>query len=166
MTTDLAGTEILGYRLLEPIGKGGMGSVWKARHPALGKVVAVKLLDPLLARDPELVKRFLEEARIQSRLRHENIVAIENFTDDPLAMVMEYVEGSSLDRYVGRRVGPIPLGRAASFIQHQGSSIDAERQEGPHAHAIVVSPTTGSCWLPALVSTRCSVTGSVRARRR
>ena len=116
MSIDLIGEEILGYRVVELVGEGGMATVWRAEHNLLKRNVAIKVLDPLLARDSDLVQRFIDEAQIQIDLRHQNIVAIENFSSDPLAMVMEYVEGRTLDEMIGREVGPIPVDKALPLM--------------------------------------------------
>ena len=104
---DLTGTEILGYKITGLIGEGGMAGVWRAEHPVLGKVVAIKVLDPLLARDERLVQRFLEEARIQVKLQHGGIVRVENFSQERLAILMEYIDGLPLDQVIERR-GVLP----------------------------------------------------------
>ena len=65
--------------ILELIGKGGMGAVYKARQPGLDRFVAVKILPPEVASDPEFAKRFTREARAMARLNHPNIVAIHDF---------------------------------------------------------------------------------------
>ena len=117
MAIDLIGTEILSYRIVKKLGEGGMGAVWRAEHPQLGTSVAIKTLDPVLARDKELVSRFVDEAVTQVRLKHPNIVKVENFTEDPLAMVMEFVEGKDLSAVIGQEVGPIPVARAMPMIR-------------------------------------------------
>ena len=128
MAVDFIGTEILGYRITEHIAEGGMGSVWRAEHPDLGKVRAIKLLDPMLARDGDLVERFVQEARTQVNLgQHPNIVQVENFSRDPLAMVMDFVEGDTLADVVGLKVGPIPLDRALPWIMQILAAVE-------HAH--------------------------------
>ena len=116
MTIDLTGTEVLGFRITGLLGQGGMATVWRAEHPDLGTMVAVKVLNPLLASDATLEERFVQEARIQVRLRHPNIVRVENFSRDPLAMIMEYVEGKTLSHVIGREVGPIPFERARPLM--------------------------------------------------
>ena len=115
MAEDLTGTEILGFHILELLGEGGMAQVWRAEHPDLGTMVAVKVLNPQLA-NANLVERFVQEARIQVALRHPNIVRVKNFCREPLAMVMEYVPGKTLDEIIGREVGPIPFGRARPYM--------------------------------------------------
>ena len=127
MAEDLKGTEILGFRLVELIGEGGMASVWRAEHTAIARTVAVKILDPVLARQENILERFRREAEVQSRLRHPNIVAGENFSLDPLAMVMEFVEGRTLAEIIGREVGPIPLARALPYMRSILAAVE-------HAH--------------------------------
>src|SRR4051812_31544121 len=64
-----------GFRLLGKLGAGGMGSVWRARQEAVRREVALKLLDPHLARDPVFVERFMRESRAAARVNHPNVVA-------------------------------------------------------------------------------------------
>ena len=99
---DLSG-QVLGgrYRLLRPLGQGGMATIYEAEHVEIGKRVALKVLPR--ARCSETVRRFLMEARAASRLRHENIIDVTDFGRDTLAdgepvafMVMEYLEGEDL----------------------------------------------------------------------
>ena len=132
MAKELTGQEILGYRIAELIGEGGMATVWRAEHTTLESTVAIKVLDPLLAQDGDLVQRFVDEAKIQHKLRHPNIVGLENFSQDPLAMVMEYVEGSSLSDMIGLQVGPIPLERALPMMRQIMDAVGHA-----HAHGVV-----------------------------
>jgi len=132
MGLDLRGTEIHGYTLVEQVGEGGMAVVWRAEHPMLRTTVAVKLMDPMLSRDENLVGRFLDEARIQVQLKHPNIVRIENFSQDPLAMVMEFVEGRSLSEMIGKEVGPIPTNRALPMMRQILSAVAYA-----HGHGVV-----------------------------
>ena len=117
MATDLRGTEILGFRVVERIAEGGMGSVWRGEHPDLEEVRAIKVLNPILATDPDLVERFVQEAKVQIRLAHPNIVRVENFSREHLAMVMEHVEGDTLSDLIGRKVGAIPAERALPMMK-------------------------------------------------
>ena len=128
MAVDLVGTEILGYEIKELLGEGGMASVWRAEQPTLETEVAIKVLDPSLAKDNNLVARFMDEAKIQVKLRHPNVVKIENFSMDNLAMVMELVAGSALDEVIGREVGPIPFQRAMPMIQQILAAVGAAHE--------------------------------------
>lgn len=93
-----AGERLAHYEILEPIGKGGMGEVYRARDTKLSRDVAVKLLPEETASDPTRVSRFKHEARAASALNHPNIVTIYQIEDDasPSFIVMELVEGATL----------------------------------------------------------------------
>lgn len=88
--------------LREPIASGGMATVWEADDAVLGRSVAVKLLHPHLAGDPEFVERFRDEAKAAARLSHPSIVAIyDTASEDGLeAIVMELIEGVTLRQYL------------------------------------------------------------------
>ncbi|HVT44146.1 MAG TPA: protein kinase [Thermoanaerobaculia bacterium] len=93
------------YRLIARIGAGGMGEVWRAEDPRLGREVAIKILSPALANDPEYRARFAREARTVAQLYHPNIAtihAIEKDGDRPF-IVMELVTGESLGAVMKRR---------------------------------------------------------------
>jgi serine/threonine-protein kinase len=98
-----------GYELLELIGKGGMGEVWRARQLSLGRMVAVKLLPPRLAKDPEFVARFDKEATALASLSHPNITQIidRGAFGDHYFFVMELVSGKSL-REIMSQGRPVP----------------------------------------------------------
>ena len=87
-----------GLELLELIGQGGMGWVYKARQPKLDRVVALKVLSPALAANPAFAERFAREARVLARLSHPNIVNVYDFgqADGHFYFVMEYVDGVNL----------------------------------------------------------------------
>ena len=100
----LVGTVIDQYRMIDMIGRGGMGTVYKAEHMALGRVCALKLLSPeLVARDDIYVDRFLREARAAAGLNHPNVVGVYNVggAGDVYFIEMEYVAGQSLQSLVG-----------------------------------------------------------------
>jgi WD40 repeat protein/serine/threonine protein kinase len=95
------------YEVLEQLGQGGMGTVYKVRHTALGSISALKVLPPELMQEPEMVTRFYREARIMANLSHPNIVRVLDIDhDDALDFhyfVMEYVEGQTLKKYVEQK---------------------------------------------------------------
>ncbi len=95
--------------LVDEIGRGGMGTVWKARHLRLGRTVAVKFLAPELAAHPDFERRLEREARALALLSHPGIVGVHDFgREDGLGyIVMEYVEGAPLSAAI-----PLPIDRA------------------------------------------------------
>ncbi|GAA0317606.1 hypothetical protein GCM10010302_65850 [Streptomyces polychromogenes] len=120
--------ELLGgrYRLLRPVGEGGMGQVWEARDEKLGRAVAVKVISLLAgggSRGDEARARFLREARITARLQHPNIVTIHDLgetgtgEDKAPFLVMELVRGEGLDAKLRRGpVGPADAARWGAQI--------------------------------------------------
>jgi eukaryotic-like serine/threonine-protein kinase len=101
-----AGTRLGPYEIVSPLGVGGMGEVYRARHPKLGRAVAIKVLSADVARDREKVDRFRLEARVLASLNHSNIASIYGFEDsEKPGLVMELVEGPTLaDRILGGRI--------------------------------------------------------------
>ncbi|PTL85675.1 serine/threonine-protein kinase [Vitiosangium sp. GDMCC 1.1324] len=99
--------QLPGYELVRVLGRGGMGEVWQARQKSLGRMVAVKVLPPRLAKDPEFVTRFDKEATALAALNHPNIVQIidRGVAGEHYFFVMEFVEGRSL-REVMRQLSP------------------------------------------------------------
>jgi eukaryotic-like serine/threonine-protein kinase len=94
----LAGRRFGDYEVLEELGSGGMGKVYRAKNVTLERIVALKTLAPQFSADQEFVRRFLKEARAAARLNHPNIVQIYDFgcVDDTYYLAMEYVDGQSL----------------------------------------------------------------------
>src|SRR5215831_14381643 len=107
------------YRVLDRLGSGGMGIVYRVEHLRLGKVAAMKVLSPDTAGNAEMGRRFRVEAQAVSRLNHPNIVQTFDFGewDDALYLVMEYVRGDDLSVVLDRD-GALPFARAARlFVQ-------------------------------------------------
>jgi serine/threonine protein kinase len=96
------------------IGRGGMGTVYRARHVHLETPAAIKILHEQFTDDPKIRVRFVNEARLLFELRHPNIVELREFFEDEgrLILVEEYVEGRSLGNLIGREMGPIPPEKA------------------------------------------------------
>ena len=88
--------------ILELLGKGGMGAVYKARQPGLDRLVAVKILPPEIGADPAFAERFTREARALAKLSHQNIVPVFDFgqTDGQYYFVMEFVDGTNLRQLI------------------------------------------------------------------
>ena len=105
------------YRVLEVIGRGGMGVVYRVEHLRMGKVAAMKVLHRDLADDSDVVHRFEREAAAVSRLHHPHTVQVFDFgtAGGALYLIMEYVRGQDLGRIVDRD-GPMPWARAAPLL--------------------------------------------------
>ncbi len=101
---ELVGATIGGCKILEKIGHGGMGTVYKAHHLALDIIVAVKVLKPL-SDVPDAKERFLREARIAAKLRHPNIIGVTNVgcENGVHFIVMDYVEGKTLQTIISEK---------------------------------------------------------------
>jgi serine/threonine-protein kinase len=101
------------YKLLQPIGQGGMSVVYKAQDLSLGRLVAVKVLRDTLTADTEFLARFQQEARNAANLAHPNIVTVHDFGKDGgrYYIVMEYIEGKDLKSLI-KDDGPFPVTRA------------------------------------------------------
>ncbi|XYH95219.1 protein kinase domain-containing protein [Sorangium sp. So ce1128] len=106
------------YESLRAIASGGMATVYLGRAVGAGgfeRLVALKMMHPHIAAEPEFVAMFLDEARLAARVRHPNVVATFDLVEDPLFLVMEYIEGPSLHlllRTCARAKRPVPLGIA------------------------------------------------------
>ena len=101
----LIGRTLDGYKILEIIGRGGMGVVFKALDTNLDKIVALKMIDPVLAKDDIFIRRFKTEARALAKLDNPHIVSVYAFreTSSYFFMVMEYVDAKpTLTMYQGK----------------------------------------------------------------
>jgi serine/threonine-protein kinase len=119
------------YRLLEIIGAGGMGTVFKVEHVAMGKLAALKMLHPTLSSDREIVKRFRREAEAVSLLTHPSTVQVFDFgeAEGCLYMVMELVRGEDLAAVL-RRDGPMPWARAAPLLEQICEALAEAHEKG------------------------------------
>lgn len=117
------------YVVLEKLGEGGMGMVFKARHRRIQRVVALKLLPPVATKSPDAVQRFHREVEVAARLTHPNIVAAYDAGEANGAhfLVMEYVPGHDLSRVV-KNEGPLAVDRAVLCILQVARGLE-------HAHA-------------------------------
>lgn len=116
------------YRLVERIGKGGMGVVFKAQHALMDRVVALKVMSPTLLRNPRAVARFNREVKAAAALQHPNIITA--FDADAVGsthfLVMEYVDGHDLNWWL-RSLGPLPISLAAECAMQAAEGLS-------HAH--------------------------------
>jgi serine/threonine protein kinase/Tol biopolymer transport system component len=137
--SSMIGREIAGYRVVSLLGVGGMGEVYRAHDPRLGRDIAIKVLPPSFAHDPERVSRFAREARVLAALNHPHIATIHGLeeADGVRALVMELVEGPTL----ADRPGPDGRrsGNAARSMQDalQIAEQIAEALEEAHENGII-----------------------------
>ncbi|HET8774580.1 MAG TPA: protein kinase [Thermoanaerobaculia bacterium] len=123
--------ETLGpYEILRPIGAGGMGEVFVARDPKLGRKVAIKLLPARMATDRDTLARFTQEARSASALNHPNIVTIHEVgaTDDAPYIVMEYVDGRDLRTLIAE--GAMPVRQVLDIATQIADGLAAAHERG------------------------------------
>ena len=128
----MIGRSIGNYKIVRVIGEGGMGTVYLAEHPMIGKRVAVKMLRPDLGTDPGLVSRFFQEARAVNEIRHPNIVDISDFgkTEDGIVyLVMELLEGRSLRDRLNAE-GALPLDEVVTICQQVCDALAAAHRVG------------------------------------
>lgn len=114
----MIGERILNYKIVSIIGKGGIGTVYLGCHETLGRKVAIKVLLPQLANDPNIRKRFINEAQTISTLSHQYIIMLYDFVElrNNLFLIMEYVEGTPLDRLIYSQTSPISFERSVSIF--------------------------------------------------
>lgn len=116
-----------GYRILRPLGAGGMGAVYLAQHPRLPRRDALKILDPALGADPEFRARFEREADLAARLEHPNVVAVYDRGAEGAALwiAMRYVDGVDAAELVRRGPGALPPARAVRIVAAAARGLDA-----------------------------------------
>jgi protein kinase-like protein len=132
MTTDARiGSELAGYRIEVPIGRGGMGVVYRAEQLRLGRKVALKLLAPELAENQGFRARFEHESRLAAALDHPNIVPLfeAGEADGLLFISMRYVEGTDLRALVSKH-GRLEPERALAIAAQVASALDAAHMRG------------------------------------
>ena len=120
------------FQILQKIGSGGMGSVYKALQPAMNRMVAVKILHPKLAGRKDLVSRFRREARAMSHLTHPNTVKVYLYgelEDGSLYIVMEYLEGKNLNQTV-RSEGALKIERGLPILIQACNALEEAHRAG------------------------------------
>jgi Tol biopolymer transport system component/predicted Ser/Thr protein kinase len=119
----MIGETIGRYRVVEKLGQGGMGVVYKARDTLLGRFVALKALPPEAVADPQRRQRFLDEAKAASALQHPGIVAVHDVveTGGRVFIVMEHVAGETLEQRMGQRA--LPLSRGLRYAEQVADAL-------------------------------------------
>lgn len=127
---DLTGRQLGPYEILEPLGEGGMASVYKAFQAGVDRQVALKVLPRQLATDPTFVARFRQEARALAQLQHPHIVPIHDFGEEGgyTYLAMSYIEGGTLVSMMNGR--PLPLGVVRRIISQIGDALDYAHSTG------------------------------------
>ena len=127
------GKHINNYEVVSLLGEGGMGTVYLALHPIMGRKAAIKVLKPELARDESLVMRFFNEARAANAIRHPNIIDIIDvglLPDDNVPyMLMEFLEGESLATRL-ERTRPLEVSAAVEIASQTASALAAAHSKG------------------------------------
>src|SRR6202049_3095353 len=121
-----SGDRLGNYEILAPIGKGGMGEVYRAKDTKLDREVAIKIVPESFAHDPERLARFEREAKVLAALNHPNIAQIYGLEER--ALIMELVEGPTLAERIAR--GPLPLNVALGVAKHIAEALEAAHEKG------------------------------------
>ena len=124
------GTRLGPYEILSPLGAGGMGEVYRARDPRLGREVAIKILPELFIADRDRVARFQREAQVLASLNHPNIGIIHDLqeVDGITALVLELVEGPTLADRIAQ--GKIPIEEALPIARQIAEALEAAHEQG------------------------------------
>src|SRR5215471_6460777 len=151
------GTCLGKYQVVRLIGEGGMGAVYEGIHLAIGKKVAIKVMSPLLAADPDARARFLREAQLTSRVRHPHAVDVTDVGVEAgrTFLVMELLEGEDLASFIEWR-GRLPLEQAADIMLPVLAAVAAAHDEGIihrdlKPHNIFLSQTRDGAIVPKVL---------------
>ncbi|MBL1073889.1 serine/threonine protein kinase [Nocardia sp. 2] len=126
------GTVFAGYRILRILGRGGMGTVYLARHPRMARDDALKILSPDLSADPEYSARFHREAELAARLDHPNVVAVwdRGVEEGRLWIAMQYVDGLDADTLLEAHPAGLEVDTALRILDAAAHGLDAAHRAG------------------------------------
>src|SRR5688572_28024830 len=124
------GTKLESFEIVDLLGAGGMGEVYRARDTRLNREVAIKVLPEAFATDPERLSRFQREAHVLASLNHPNIGAIHGLQESSGSrfLVLELVEGATLASRLKR--GPVPVDDAVELLKQIASALEAAHEKG------------------------------------
>ena len=127
---DLTGRSVRGYALAERIGAGGMGAVYRAMQPVVEREVAIKIILPEYANQPDFIRRFEAEAQIVARLEHPHIVPLYDYWREPNVafLVMRLLRGGSLRQLLEK--GAVPLDVVTRLLEQIGSALGVAHRAG------------------------------------
>jgi len=128
---DIAGSLAARYEILDTLGEGGMGLVYRVRDRETSETLALKVLRPEFARDPSMMERFKDEIRLARRITHKNICRIYDFNrvDELVFITMEYVDGESLREYL-KRAGKFPPERVTDLARQVAAGLGEAHAQG------------------------------------
>jgi serine/threonine protein kinase len=127
----MIGQSVSHYKILENLGGGGMGVVYKAEDTRLKRTVALKFLPPSLTTDPETKERFIHEAQAASVLQHNNLCVVHDIdetNDGQMFISMEYLEGETLKKKIER--GPLKIEEAIEFAIQVAQGLAKAHEHG------------------------------------
>jgi serine/threonine-protein kinase len=124
------GDRVGDYEIVDVLGAGGMGKVYKVRNVISERVEAMKVLLPNLESDRDLADRFMREIKVQASLQHQNIAALHTAlrVNNQLLMLIEFVEGTSIEAEL--RKGPIPVDKAVDYVSQVLSALSYAHSQG------------------------------------
>ncbi len=127
-TADLVGQVIADrYAIVKKLGEGGMGAVYRGEHVKMGRLSAIKVMNPAMAADPEAISRFNREALNASKISHPNVCQIYDFGETPdgiIYLAMEYIDGSTLTDIIEKE-GALPPVRAVRILKQSADALAA-----------------------------------------
>ena len=128
----MIGETVGSYKILEKVGEGGMGVVYRAEHTMIGRVAAIKVLLPEFSTQPNIVKRFFNEARAATAIKHPGIVDVFDYghhADGSAYIIMEMLEGEPLSQRLAR-LGKLPVDLAVGIVSQIASALEAAHAKG------------------------------------
>src|SRR5512140_894921 len=127
------GSTLGSYDIVGLLGQGAMGRVYRARHARLGREVAIKVLNPELVQNADVVQRFFREARVVNEIDHRNIVEVTDFVEQPgrAYLVMELLDGESVRDLMSMRGSVYPrVERSVAIMRQVCDALGADHAKG------------------------------------